>query len=111
MLITKEKILDAIERAPAIKPVLARLAKRAAAGKPLPETFSATGLDYAAQRELESLFGTVGKRTADGRVYISVMPPRYVALSGFFSPVSVSRSVTFHSPLTPTVNSSGSSTS
>ena len=75
MLITKEKILAAIERAPAIKPVLVRLAKRAAAGKKLPETFSATGLDYAAQRELEGLFGTIGQRTADGRVYISVMPP------------------------------------
>ena len=75
MLMTKEAIKAAIERAPAIKPVLARLAKRAAAGKPLPETFSATGLDYAAQHELEGLFGTVGRRTADGRVYISVMPP------------------------------------
>ena len=72
---TKETIIDAIERAPAIKPVLVRLAKRVAAGKPLPETISATGLDYAAQRELEGLFGTVGRRKADGRVYISVMPP------------------------------------
>ena len=72
---TKEAIKAAIARAPAIKPVLVRLAKRAAAGKPPPETFSATGLDYAAQRELEGLFGTVGQRTADGRVYISVMPP------------------------------------
>ena len=72
---TKETIIAAIARAPAIKPVLVRLAKRVAAGKKLPETFSATGLDYAAQRELESLFGTVGRRMADGRVYISVMPP------------------------------------
>lgn len=75
MLITKERVVAAIARAPAIKPVLARLAKRAAAGKPLPETFSATGLDYAAQRELEGLFGTVGQRTADGRVSFPVMPP------------------------------------
>lgn len=72
---TKEAIKAAIARAPAIKPVLVRLAKRVAAGKPLPETFSATGLDYSAQRELESLFGTVGRRTTDGRVYISVVPP------------------------------------
>ena len=75
VLITKDRIIEAIARAPAIKPVLARLAKRAAAGKKLPETFSATGLDYAAQRELEGLFGTVGQRTADGRVYVSVIPP------------------------------------
>ena len=75
MLITRERVLAAIERAPTIKPVLARLAKQAAAGKKLHETFSATGLDYAAQRELEGLFGTIGQRTADGRVYISVMPP------------------------------------
>ena len=72
---TKETIIAAIARAPAIKPVLVRLAKRVAAGKKLPETFSATGLDYAAQRELESVFRTVGRRMADGRVYISVMPP------------------------------------
>ena len=72
---TKEAIIAAIARAPAIKPVLVRLAKRVAAGKPLPETFSATGLDYSAQRELESLFGTVGRRTTDGRVYLSVGPP------------------------------------
>lgn len=72
---TKEKIIAAITRAPSIRPVLARLAKRAAAGKNLPETFSATGLDYAAQHELESIFVTSGRRTADGRVYISVMPP------------------------------------
>lgn len=70
-----ERVVQAIARAPAIKPVLVRLAKRVAAGKPLPETFSATGLDYSAQRELESLFGTVGRRTTDGRVYISVVPP------------------------------------
>ena len=75
MLITKEQIIAAISRTPAIRPVLVRLAKRAAEGKKLPETFSATGLDYAAQRELEGLFGTVGQRRADGRVYISIMPP------------------------------------
>lgn len=69
-----DRAMEAIARAPTIKPVLVRLAKRAAMGKPLPETFSATGLDYAAQRELETLFGTVGRRTADGRVYIPVMP-------------------------------------
>jgi len=74
-MITKDRVSQAIARSPVIKPVLARLAKRAAAGKKLPETFSATGLDYAAQRELEGLFGTVGQRAADGRVYISVMQP------------------------------------
>ena len=68
MLMTKERVLAAIAQAPTIKPVLVRLAKRAADGKPLPETFSATGLDYAAQRELEGLFGIVGKREADGRM-------------------------------------------
>ena len=73
-MITKDRVLQAMERAPVIKPVLVRLAKLVAEGKKLPETFSATGLSYAAQRELEGLFGTVGRRTADGRVYISVMP-------------------------------------
>lgn len=74
-MITKDRVLQAMERAPVIKPVLVRLVKLVAEGKKLPETFSATGLSYAAQRELEGLFGIVGRRTADGRVYISVMPP------------------------------------
>ena len=75
MLITKEKILAAIERAPTIKPVLVRLAKRAAAGKKLPETFSATGLDYAAQRELEGIVLLPGVRQPDGRVYFALVKP------------------------------------
>jgi len=73
-MMTSDRVLQAIAHAPAIRPVLVRLAKRAAAGKMLPVTFSATGLDYAAQRELEGLFGTVGRRTSDGRVHVSVMP-------------------------------------
>ena len=67
-MMTKERIAAAVDRTPEVKPVLARLAKRAASGKVLPETFSASGLSYAAQRELEGTLGVVGKRTADGRV-------------------------------------------
>ena len=75
MLMTKDAIKAAIERAPTIKPVLVRLAKRAAAGKPLPETFSATGLDYAAQRELEGIVMLPGVRQPDGRVYFALVKP------------------------------------
>lgn len=72
---TKETVIAAIARAPAIKPVLVRLAKRAAAGKKLPETFSATGLDYAAQRELEGIVLLPGVRQPDGRVCFSLVKP------------------------------------
>ena len=53
MLIAKERVMGAVERASAIKP----------------------GLDYAARRVLDGLSRTVGQRTADGCVYISVLPP------------------------------------
>ena len=72
---TKETVIAAIARAPAIKPVLVRLAKRAAAGKKLPETFSATGLDYAAQRELEGIVLLPGVRQPDDRVYFALVKP------------------------------------
>ena len=73
-MMTSEKVLQAITRAPAIKPVLLRLARRAEEGKTLPEKFSATGIDYVAQGELEQLFGTISRRTAEGRVYVTVLP-------------------------------------
>ena len=81
-MVTKERIAAAVEKAPKIRPVLARLAKRAASGKVLPGTFSATGLSYAAQRELEGVLGVVGKRAADGRVSFP-FPERLRVLSAW----------------------------
>ena len=65
---TKERIAAAVERTPEVKPVLVKLAGKVARGVALPAMFSENGLSYAAQRELEALWGVAGKRTADGRV-------------------------------------------
>ena len=71
-ILSKETIVAAVEKAPAVGGVLKKLASKVARGVKLPETFSVKGLDYDAQRELEHLFGTVGQRTADGRFYLPI---------------------------------------
>lgn len=71
-LLSKGAIEAAVEKAPAVGKVLKMLAAKVARGVRLPQTFSAKGLDYDAQRELEHLFGMVGQRTVDGRFYLSV---------------------------------------
>ena len=71
-ILSKEAIASAVEKAPAVGDVLKKLASKVARGVKLPETFSAKGLDYDAQRELEHLFGTVGRRTADGRFCLPI---------------------------------------
>ena len=71
-ILSKEAIASAVEKAPAVGDLLKKLASKVARGMKLPETFSAKGLDYDAQRELEHLFGTVGQRTADGRFYLPI---------------------------------------
>lgn len=70
--LSRTAIEAAVEKAPAVGNVLKKLASKVARGVRLPETFSAKGLDYDAQRELEHLFGTVGQRTADGRFYLPI---------------------------------------
>ena len=61
-----------MEKAPAVGDVLKKLASKVARDVRLPETFSAKGLDYDAQRELEHLLGTIGRRMADGSVHIKI---------------------------------------
>ena len=68
MAMTKERIVAAVERTPEVKPVLVKLVGKVARGVALPAMFSEKGLSYAAQRELEALWGVAGKRAADGRV-------------------------------------------
>ena len=70
--LSRAAIEAAVEKAPAVSDVLKKLASKVARGVRLPETFSAKGLDYGAQRELEHLFGTVGQRTADGRFFLTI---------------------------------------
>ena len=71
-LLSKGAIEAAVEKAPVVCDIVKKLASKVARGVRLPETFSAKGLNYDAQRELEHLFGTVGQRTADGRFYLQI---------------------------------------
>lgn len=71
-LLSKDKIVAAIARAPAIEPVLKKLTGKVARGLKLPGTISVRGLDYAAQGELEHLFGTIGQRLPDGRFTLAI---------------------------------------
>ena len=71
-LLGRERIAAAIEKAPAVEAIVKKLASKVVRGVRLPETFSAKGLDYDAQRELEHLFGTIGQRTSDGRFYLPI---------------------------------------
>ena len=64
--LTKDKVAAAIQNAPAVADVLKKLAGKVARGVRLPASFTARGLDYAAQRELEHLLGTIGQRQPDG---------------------------------------------
>lgn len=64
--LTKTAIAAAIENAPAVAGVLKKLAGKVARGVALPCSFTAKGLDYDAQRELERLFGTIGRRQPNG---------------------------------------------
>ena len=70
--LSKAAIEAAVEKAPAVGKVLKKLASKVARGKTLPETLVARDLDYTAQRELERLLGTIGRRTADGSVHIKI---------------------------------------
>ena len=70
--LSKDAIELAVGKTPAVCDELKKLASKVARGVKLPETFSAKGLDYDAQRELEHLFGTVGQRAADGRFHLPI---------------------------------------
>ena len=71
-LLSKTRIAAAIENAPAVADVLKKLAGKVARGVRLPASFTARGLNYAAQRELEHLLGTIGQRQPDGSFYIQL---------------------------------------
>jgi len=73
--IKRDDVVAVLETAPALRPLLTRFARAAAKGKRLPESFSARGLDYEAQRRLDHLLGTVTMRNGDGLVYGNVLPP------------------------------------
>ena len=71
-LLSKTRIAAAIENAPAVADVLKKLAGKVARGVRLPASFTARGLDYVAQRELEHFLGTIGQRQPDGSFYIQL---------------------------------------
>ena len=70
--LNKTALAAAIKNAPAVEGVLKKLAGKVARGVRLPASFTARGLDYAAQRELEHLLGTVGQRQPDSSFYIQL---------------------------------------
>ena len=70
--LNKTAIAEAVERAPAVAEVLKKLAGKVARGVALPGSFTAKGLDYDAQRELERLFGTIGRRQPNGSFCIQL---------------------------------------
>ena len=70
--LTKDKIAAAIQKASAVASVLKKLAGKVARGVALPGSFTAKGLDYDAQRELEHLFGTIGQRQLNGSFHIQL---------------------------------------
>ena len=70
--LTKDKIAAAIQNAPAVAEVLKKLAGKVARGVALPGSFTAKGLDYDAQRELERLFGTAARRSPDGTLHMAM---------------------------------------
>ena len=70
--LNKSAIAAAIQNAPAVEGVLKKLAGKVARGVQLPASFTARGLDYAAQRELEHFLGTIGQRQPDGSFYIQL---------------------------------------
>jgi len=60
-------VRHALALAPALRPVLLRMVRRARQGLPQTATFSVQGLDYAAQGELERLLGVGLRRGRSGR--------------------------------------------
>jgi len=73
--INREVVAAALEKAPALRPLLTRLARAAAKGRALPKSFSVKGLDYEAQLWLERLFFLPTLRSGDGKVSGVLAPP------------------------------------
>ena len=65
---------DLLAATPELRPLFLRWVRAAAKGKMLPETFTTPNLDFEAQRRLEKLLMTRTARTADGRVYGTLLP-------------------------------------
>jgi len=72
--IKREEVAAALEMAPALRPLLTRLARSAAKGKKLPETYSAKELDYQAQLCLDRVLHFPTVRNGNGIVCGILMP-------------------------------------
>jgi len=72
--INREVVAAALEKAPALRPLLTRFARSAAKGKKLPETYSAKGLDYQAQLCLDRVLHFPTVRNGNGTVCGILMP-------------------------------------
>lgn len=70
--LSRERIAEAIEKAPALASVLQKLAGKVARGVRIGASFSSRNLAYDAQRELERLFGIIGRRLPNGSFHIQL---------------------------------------
>jgi hypothetical protein len=70
--LNKTALAAAIQKAPPVADVLRKLAGKVVRGVALPASFTAKGLDYDTQRELEHLFGTIGQRQPNGSFHIQL---------------------------------------
>ena len=68
MSIEQKDILDLLEAAPKLRPLVMRWARQAARGEMLPATFSAVELGYDDQQTLERFLHVTTSRTRSGRV-------------------------------------------
>lgn len=68
------KLAGVLTRAPALRPVLFRLARLAFEKKRIPETFTVRDLSYTDIAELNHFFGAIGSPNPDGSYCATMMP-------------------------------------
>ena len=71
--VSEEAARAALEKAPELKPLLMRFARKALKGQPVPRSFTGDAYSYETQQQLERLLHTVTGRTADGKVYGTIL--------------------------------------
>lgn len=71
--VSEEAARAALEKAPELKPLLMRFARKALKGQPVPRSFTGDVYSYETQQLLERLLHTGTGRTSDGKVYGTIL--------------------------------------
>ena len=71
--VSEETTREVLAKAPELKPLLTRFARKALKGQPVPRSFTGDAYSYETQQLLEHLLHTVTGRTADGKVYGTIL--------------------------------------